>query len=200
MVGSRPEEALPRFDAKELEDATGLWNGEAADRAATRLALKLARAHLKGCSNLVERGGWRIPGDADDGTVEAKLREALANDDSLDHFFAAVRPNHPEYTALQSAYAAETDPARRITLARNLERWRWMPRDLGENYVLVNLPAFEVGLWRGGQRVQSWPAVIGKPRIGHPCLRLDDQPCHPQSLVGNSAEHRCREWRAVFCP
>lgn len=167
-LAAAPEEALPRFDASELDASTGVWNGEAADRAATRLALQLARAHLKGCSNLVERGGWRIPGDADSGTIEAKLREALANDANLDHFFAGVRPNHPEYTALQTAYVAETDPARRTTLARNLERWRWMPRDLGDNYVLVNLPAFEVGLWRGGQRVQSWPAVIGKPASATP--------------------------------
>ena len=30
-----------------------------------------------------------------------------------------------------------------------------MPRDLGENYVLVNLPAFEVGLWRQGERAKA---------------------------------------------
>ncbi len=167
-LAAAPEEALPRFDAAALDAAAGLWSGDAANRAATELALKLARAHLKGCANPVERGGWRIPDDKDDGTVEASLREALASDADLDHFFASVRPQHPEYTALQAAYVAETDANRRITLARNLERWRWMPRDLGENYVLVNLPAFEVGLWRQGERAQSWPAVIGKTSSATP--------------------------------
>ncbi|MFI4982045.1 MAG: L,D-transpeptidase family protein, partial [Nevskiales bacterium] len=59
-------------------------------------------------------------------------------------------------------YVAETDPDRRLTLARNLERWRWMPQSLGEDYVLVDIPRFEVGLWRRGEPVQTWPAVVGK--------------------------------------
>lgn len=161
-LAAAPDEALPRFEAKGLDDATGLWHGEAADREATELALKLARAHLRGCANPVERGGWRIPDDPDADALESKLREALANDANLDRFFESLRPGHPEYAALQAAYTAETDPNRRITIARNLERWRWMPRDLGADYVLVNVAAFEVGLWRQGERVKSWPVVVGK--------------------------------------
>lgn len=167
-LAAAPQEALPALDTSALDNAGGLWSGDAANRAATELALKLARAHLNGCANPVERGGWRIPDDKGDGTVEASLRQALSSDANLDHFFASVRPKHPEYTALQAAYVAETDPNRRITLARNLERWRWMPRELGENYVLVNIPAFEVGLWRQSERVQSWPAVVGKPATATP--------------------------------
>lgn len=167
-LAAAPQEALPLFDTTALDNAGGLWRGQAADLAATELALRLARAHFKGCANPVERGGWRIPDDADDGEIERRLRAALASDKNLDRFFVQVRPNHPEYTALQATYAAETDADRRITLARNLERWRWMPRDLGEQYVLVNIPAFEVGLWRQGERAQSWPAVVGKPSTATP--------------------------------
>ena len=37
------------------------------------------------------------------------------------------------------------DPAAlRRTLAINLERWRWLPDDLGDHFVWVNLPAFEI--------------------------------------------------------
>ena len=37
------------------------------------------------------------------------------------------------------------DPAAlRRLLALNLERWRWLPDDLGEHFVWVNLPAFEL--------------------------------------------------------
>lgn len=167
-LAAAPQEALPLFDTASLDAAGGLWSGDRANRAATDLALKLARAHLNGCANLVERGGWRIPGDKDDGELEARLRRALANSGNLDSFFGAVRPNHPEYVALQSAYLAETDANRRITLARNLERWRWMPRQLGDDYVMVNIPAFEVGLWRQTERVKSWPAVVGKPATATP--------------------------------
>ncbi len=46
--------------------------------------------------------------------------------------------------------AADTDrlnadpAALRQRLALNLERWRWLPDDLGERFVWVNLPAFEL--------------------------------------------------------
>ena len=44
----------------------------------------------------------------------------------------------------------------------NLERWRWIPRRLGEVHVIVNIPAFEVELVRGG--VSTWRSriVVGK--------------------------------------
>lgn len=167
-LAAAPDEALPRFDTAALDAAAGSWSGEAANRAATDLALALARAHLHGCANAVERGGWRIAGDKDDDAQEASLRLALEGDADLDRFFARLRPSHPDYAALQAAYAVESDPNRRITIARNLERWRWMPRELGANYVLVNIPSFEVGLWRQGERVKSWPAVVGKPSTATP--------------------------------
>ena len=41
--------------------------------------------------------------------------------------------------------ALNADPAAlRRLLALNLERWRWLPDDLGDHFVWVNLPAFEL--------------------------------------------------------
>jgi murein L,D-transpeptidase YcbB/YkuD len=44
----------------------------------------------------------------------------------------------------------------------NLERWRWIPRRLGEVHVIVNIPGFEVELVRRG--VSTWRSriVVGK--------------------------------------
>lgn len=42
--------------------------------------------------------------------------------------FGTARPSHPFYHALREAYAHESDPARRATLAAHLDRWRWIPR------------------------------------------------------------------------
>ena len=33
---------------------------------------------------------------------------------------------------------------RAIQIASNLERWRWIARDLGSRHLLVNVPAFEL--------------------------------------------------------
>jgi murein L,D-transpeptidase YcbB/YkuD len=56
----------------------------------------------------------------------------------------------------------ETDIARRAALARNMERWRWMPRSLGRDYVFVNAAALEAGLWRQGKGVGTWKVIVGK--------------------------------------
>lgn len=43
----------------------------------------------------------------------------------------------------------------------NLERWRWLPRELGERYVLVNIPTFELEGYDGGLRTIHMRVVAG---------------------------------------
>jgi murein L,D-transpeptidase YcbB/YkuD len=89
---------------------------------------------------------------------------------SLDGWLDAVRPVHPEYAALQKALATlppqagseavDDDAARRIAL--NLERWRWMPDDLGERHILVNVPAFYMAVREHGRPVLDMKVIVGK--------------------------------------
>ncbi len=74
-----------------------------------------------------------------------------------------VRPIHQHYAALQKALAAgSADPARARSLALNLERWRWMPDDFGERYVLVNVPSFHLWVVEGQQAVLDSKVIVGK--------------------------------------
>lgn len=45
----------------------------------------------------------------------------------------------------------------------NMERWRWMPDDLGARYILVNLAGFEVELVEHGAATLHMRAVVGQP-------------------------------------
>ncbi|WP_020173413.1 L,D-transpeptidase family protein [Methyloferula stellata] len=45
----------------------------------------------------------------------------------------------------------------------NMERWRWMPRDMGETYVAVNIPDFTVSVIHGDQLLTRHRVVVGKP-------------------------------------
>lgn len=45
----------------------------------------------------------------------------------------------------------------------NMEKWRWMPRDLGQFYVRVNIPNFTVDVYKDGTPVHSTRIVVGKP-------------------------------------
>lgn len=162
-----PDDALPAPDTRDLENALAAGNGMQTDRAATALGLRLARLHLLGSATAAERAGWRIDDSDQALPLDAQLAEARMNG-TLDAYFAGLAPVHPDYAALRAAYATETDAARRRTLARNMERWRWMPRSLGDDYVLVNTAAFEVQLWRDGKRAGTWPAIVGKPSTPSP--------------------------------
>jgi murein L,D-transpeptidase YcbB/YkuD len=43
----------------------------------------------------------------------------------------------------------------------NMERWRWMPRDLGKRYLLVNMTGFELNIMEDGAVVLAMPVIIG---------------------------------------
>lgn len=160
-IAMAPADALPLLSTTQLDKAMASANDDAIGREANALALKLAKMHLLGAAGSAERAGWHIVDT--DRTVDlgALLDGALASG-TLDTFYAGLRPRHPDYTVLRSAYASETDPERHATIGRNMERWRWMPQSLGPNYVLVNAALFEADLWRGGQRAGTWPVIVGK--------------------------------------
>jgi murein L,D-transpeptidase YcbB/YkuD len=52
----------------------------------------------------------------------------------------------------------------------NMERWRWYPRDLGNAYVIVNLPDFSLHVTHNGAQVWSTRIVIGKTEMPTPLL------------------------------
>lgn len=45
----------------------------------------------------------------------------------------------------------------------NMERWRWMPDDLGERYILVNMAGFELEVVEDGWTVMEMRVVVGRP-------------------------------------
>jgi murein L,D-transpeptidase YcbB/YkuD len=47
-------------------------------------------------------------------------------------------------------------------IAANLERHRWMPRTLGSRYIFVNVPAFRMEAWDGGQKALDMRVIVGE--------------------------------------
>jgi len=43
----------------------------------------------------------------------------------------------------------------------NLERWRWLPKDLGDCYIVVNIAGFELAVMEGTDIVMTMPVVVG---------------------------------------
>jgi murein L,D-transpeptidase YcbB/YkuD len=51
-----------------------------------------------------------------------------------------------------------------------MERWRWMPRDLGRTHVELNIPDFFVRVYHDGEKVWQTRTVVGKPGHETPLL------------------------------
>ncbi|MEX0752440.1 MAG: L,D-transpeptidase family protein [Xanthobacteraceae bacterium] len=56
------------------------------------------------------------------------------------------------------------------TVLANMERWRWMPRDLGKTYVMLNIPSFTLKVVNNGTTVWTTKVVVGKPDTPTPIL------------------------------
>ncbi len=57
----------------------------------------------------------------------------------------------------------------------NMERWRWLPHDLGPYYVNVNIPEFMLRVVEDGKIVHTTRVVVGKPDKQTPVLSNEMQ-------------------------
>src|SRR6202045_2869799 len=55
----------------------------------------------------------------------------------------------------------------------NMERWRWMPHDLGNTYVIVNLAEFMLRVMHDGKVYWSTRIVDGKPEMPTPIMQAE---------------------------
>ena len=51
-------------------------------------------------------------------------------------------------------------------IAANLERYRWLPRSLGDRYILVNVPAFELTAFDQGKPALQMKVIVGQDYQG----------------------------------
>ena len=64
---------------------------------------------------------------------------------------------------LNQQHQQASSPAKTRLILLNMERWRWLPHDLGEFYVNVNIPEFMVRVMGDGKLVHTARVVVGKP-------------------------------------
>ncbi len=53
-------------------------------------------------------------------------------------------------------------------IVANMDRWRWMPRDLGKHHVIVNIPEYRLRLFRDQKLYWETKIVVGKPSQATP--------------------------------
>ncbi|HEX6377041.1 MAG TPA: L,D-transpeptidase family protein [Allosphingosinicella sp.] len=144
--------------------------GEAMDNIATATFLKLAGDLMFGHV----RGDNRIDWHVRDDSLNAYDQQALldrAVKGGVAETLDSLMPTHPQYAALKTLLAdPATDAKTRDRIRINLDRWRWLPRELGTKYVIVNVPAYTVALVENGQTLNRRRAVAGAIKTPTPQL------------------------------
>lgn len=105
---------------------------------------------------------WLVSPRNDD--LAARLDDAVRGD-RVRQTLEDLAPSHPQYSGLQAALERERQaPTGHADVIRlNLERWRWTPRDLGDRYILVNVPAYQLQVVEGEKPVLAMRVIVGKP-------------------------------------
>lgn len=158
------------YDPDALRAAMLAGEGVALNDLATLAFTKLLVDLRDGRTPYAARVQWfvRDP-DATNFPTDALLRKALDSHE-FEAVFASVEPVHPDYAALKVALAATKEPARQQIIKTNMERWRWLPRDLGTRYVTVNVPEYMVRVVGKGKNIASYRAIVGAPKTATPQL------------------------------
>jgi L,D-transpeptidase YcbB len=154
------------------------------DRMRTALASFRAAAERGGWPQVPE-GATLKPGERGDAVValrqrllqgtdprEAELAQTGAADPALfdDRLLEAVQH-------FQRRHSIEADGAvgagtvkelnhtveeRIAEMKLNLDRWRWLPNELGERFVMVNIAGFELEVVEDGRAIESMSVVVGR--------------------------------------
>jgi len=87
-----------------------------------------------------------------------------------------VHSEAPESEATASVEPGRESEDRTVRLARiliNMERWRWLPADLGEFYVWNNVPEFLTRVVKKGETIHTDRVVAGQPDWATPAFSAD---------------------------
>jgi len=163
------------YDPSGLEAALRSGDPLTLSKAATdrfnRLSSDLALGHVRGDA----RVDWHVEDkDLDEATQRQMLEAALATN-RVPEVLNGLLPAHPQYSSLKAALAraeagsaAERANVNRIRL--NMDRWRWLPRELGDRYIIVNVPSYYATLVENGVTRFKTRAVAGALKTPTPQL------------------------------
>ena len=158
--GLNPADYDPEGLAAAIQGGDPVAMSQVATDRFNRVSSDLALGHVKKPARV---DWWVVDKDLDAAKQDALLRSALAQH-NIRAALDGLLPTHPQYAALKAALeitpASQTSQLNRIRL--NMDRWRWLPRDLGQKYIIVNVPSFYATLVENGVNRWKHRAVAGK--------------------------------------
>ena len=136
---------------------------------ATQTYLKLASDLMFGHVRGDDRIDWHVKDDSWNVYDQQALVNRAVGGEGVAASLESLLPTHPQYAGLK-AMLEGSDKATADKIRLNMDRWRWLPRDLGKKYVIVNVPAYTVALVENGQTLDRRRAVAGALKTPTPSL------------------------------
>ncbi|HXX07487.1 MAG TPA: L,D-transpeptidase family protein, partial [Pseudolabrys sp.] len=136
---------------------------------------KLLRPGMKDARVVALRKRLDIAGDKDNPLYDDAVRDAVKtfqteSDIGVDGNLGpnTIRALNGEHKEARKPTAHPID-----TIIVNMERWRWLPRDLGNPHVIVNVPDYTLTLYNNGKVYWHTRIVAGKPNLATPMVSAE---------------------------
>lgn len=152
------------YQPEKLRAAIAAGPGAALDAQASKSFAWLVEDMRDGRTRMDSREQWFVVDtDVDTNPTHAMMERALASHD-VSGTVAALAPTAPDYAALKGVLAVTpaANKAKRSLIQINLDRWRWLPRELGKYYLLTNVPEFQLRLTVDNAIIRSYRTIVGK--------------------------------------
>ncbi|MBO9498859.1 MAG: L,D-transpeptidase family protein [Novosphingobium sp.] len=153
------------YDIPTLSAAIAQGAGPDLDATADRIFGWLIEDLRDGRTPMEARKQWFVVDpDADTMPTAKVMADALAAHD-VAGVVAELAPTNPDYAALKDALAqTPASSTKRIAMIQaNMDRWRWLAHDLGDQYLLTNVPEFQLRLTVNDKIVRTYKTIVGKP-------------------------------------
>lgn len=149
----------------DLRAAIAAGPGPQLDEVASQVFTWMVEDLRDGRTPMEARKQWFVVDPDADVTPTGKLMaDALASGD-IAGTLASLNPTHPDYAVLKTELAKTpaANKQRRQLIRANMDRWRWLQRDLGVQYLLTNVPEFQLRLTVNNNIIRSYRTIVGKP-------------------------------------
>ena len=153
------------YQPEALRAAIAAGEGPELNAIASKSFAWLAEDLRDGRTPMDARVQWfAVDPDQDENPTAALMARALETRD-VAGVLASLAPVYPDYAALKAALAStpRANVARRSLIRANMDRWRWLKRDLGTIYLITNVPEFQLRLTVNGRIIRTYRTVVGKP-------------------------------------
>lgn len=153
------------YQPSALRAAIAKGEGNDLDALASRVFGWLIEDLRDGRTPMTARVQWfAVDPDQDVMPTAQVMAQALSEHD-VPGVVTKLAPTNPDYALLKADLNATpmADKARRALIQANLDRWRWLARDLGSAYLMTNVPEFQLRLVVNNKIIRTYKTVVGKP-------------------------------------